>query len=170
MNAKEFLQLEKQVEQMVAFQSLMKGELAKEIKEAKETLATLGGAKKVAQDKKDLEEAKVLFEKYKVSIEESFDKKEQQLSERLAAINTQEQLVKAQKEAAMQKEAAASAVRQTVQKEQYEFEQYRQKEQEKLAATRAELQVKLDKFQSRVDAVAEREVSVEKKLAIIKGL
>lgn len=170
MNAKEFLQLEKQVEQMVAFQTLMKGELAKEIKEAKETLATLGGAKKVAQDKKDLEEAKVLFEKYKVSIEESFDKKEQQLSERLAAINTQEQLVKAQKEAAMQKEAAASAVRQTVQKEQYEFEQYRQKEQEKLAATRAELQVKLDKFQSRVDAVAEREVSVEKKLAIIKGL
>ena len=170
MNAKDFLQMEKQVEQLVAFQTLMKGELAKETKEAKEALAALGGAKKVAQDKKDLEDAKAVFEKYKDSIEDSFDKKEQQLSERLSAINTQEQLVKAQKEAAVQKEAAASAVRQIVQKEQWEFEQYKQKEQEKLAATRAELQGKLDKFQARVDEVTAREVAVEKKLAILRTM
>lgn len=170
MNAKEFLQLEKQVEQMIAFQTIMKGELAKEVKEAKDALAALGGAKKIAQEKKELEEAKVRFEQEKQDTATHFDNVAKGLTTRLDAIVAQEQRFEKLKESALDIEAKANALRQTVQTEQYVWQQEAQKEREKLKQEREELNIRLEKFQSRVDAVAAREALVEKKLALFKEM
>ena len=66
MNAKELVALS---EQMMAFNSIMKGELDKEIKEAKTALDALGSAKTLKADRDSLDKDKAALEASKASYE-----------------------------------------------------------------------------------------------------
>ena len=71
MDAKQFLELN---DRMIAFNTIMKGELVKEAQAAKEALDLLGGVKAAKEIQAQLEKEKAAVDAYKAQIEAKLDK------------------------------------------------------------------------------------------------
>lgn len=170
MNAKDFIQMEKQVEQLVAFQTIMKGELAKEISEAKAALQTLQEGTDLVKSKQIFIKEQKEYQEYKIKTEQQLDAFETILQEKQKQLATLEETLKTKEVSLQAFQADLKAKEYALETAKYNFEQVIAQEKESLQRVKADLEVKLEKFQSRVDAVAAREASVEKKLAIIKGM
>jgi len=170
MQAKDFLQIDKQVELLVAFQTIMKGELAKETKAAKEALKELQEGKDLDKTKKELQEDLAAYQKYQTKTEQHFQDIDEKLKTQRQGLLVKEQALIERAQKLAEAEESLKVAGNALKKEQYAFEESKKATQTQLTQTAAELQGRLDKFQSRIDVVAAREVLVEKKLAVLKDM
>lgn len=77
MNAKELLQIN---EQMMAFNTVMSGELKAELKAAKEALASLGSAQEISGAMAKLASARMDFDSYKATVQAIFDSEKEEIA------------------------------------------------------------------------------------------
>jgi chromosome segregation ATPase len=167
MNAKELVALN---EQMLAFNSLMKGELAKEVADATAALEALGSAQTLQADRDSLGQAKANLEAEKASVEASFEAISHGLDSRTLAVQEAEAaLAKDQSDLAQAKQELEAA--------QADFAGVQAQLQSDLAQVRSELATKLalcDQDRIELDKgfadIAARELVVSQKLAAMKAI
>lgn len=167
MDAKDFLKMN---EQMIAFNTLMKGDLAKEVQAAKDAIDQLGGAKAIKGLQDQLDKDKVEFEDYKMSIESFLETSKEALAVQTYEIN-QERI----KLAADQTDVIQAS--HDLEQAKGEFEGIQAEAQAALAAARQELADKSSLVEADRIAldkgfadIAARELVVSQKLAAMKAI
>lgn len=170
MNAKEFLQLTNQIELLMAFNSVMKGELAKETKQAKDALSELQEVTDLKKDKELLIQEKLKFSSYKEKTENFFEGYAKKLKEKEKLLSDKENSLHVRGVEMDAKESQFAATIAKTRQLKTDIENDIIKAQANLISIKQEIEKERAKLQKEINDVAIREQIVADKLAAIKAI
>ena len=170
MNAKEFLQLSNQVELQIAFATIMKGELAKETKQAKDALNELQDVKDLQKEKELLIQEKLKYSSYKEKTESFFEDYSKKLKDKEKLLQDKENSLHIRGVEMDSKESQFAATIAKTRQLKTDIENDIIKAQANLISVKQETdQVRKD-LQVEIDKVVSREQEVARKLEAIKAI
>lgn len=167
MNAKEFLELNKQ---MMAFNTIMKGELKAETDAAQAALDALGGAQEISNAKAALEKEKSMFEEYQTNVMNQIDFANTKLNSDSQALEVIKAKLDSDRIELRNAQEALAAQQDSLKVERSRFEIQSNAALAEISAQRQEIANQQSKLQSALQAVAEREKIVQDKLAQMKAI